>query len=248
MRDTSGQVRRLCPEDQVGYRFIIQGGWGWEKLFIYYVFIYCFLSTCHVQPLIKILHGYFLLKPHGNSTPRRRRAICPLWRLRKSGSERLGPLSKVTQESRKTEPGNEPVCFEVGAVMPPRCLSKPPKARVCHPGRIGCLTSSIRAPLRWTLEKWQGKVSPQMLAGTAWLCARCEGETNPAMASGPLDPRPHSLRNKQFPDVSPILCCLPPGPAPSFPQPPPLRPLGFPNLRGLQPPRLPPAEATARER
>ena len=28
MRDASGQVRRLCPEDQMGYSFIIQGELG----------------------------------------------------------------------------------------------------------------------------------------------------------------------------------------------------------------------------
>ena len=31
MRDASGQARRLCPEDLVGYSFITQGEWGLEK-------------------------------------------------------------------------------------------------------------------------------------------------------------------------------------------------------------------------
>jgi len=28
VRDASGQAWELCPEDQVGYSFIIQGEWG----------------------------------------------------------------------------------------------------------------------------------------------------------------------------------------------------------------------------
>ena len=28
VRDASGQAWKLCPEDQVGYSFIIQGEWG----------------------------------------------------------------------------------------------------------------------------------------------------------------------------------------------------------------------------
>ena len=31
MRDASGQARRLCPEDPVGYSFILQGERGAEK-------------------------------------------------------------------------------------------------------------------------------------------------------------------------------------------------------------------------
>ena len=31
MRDASQQARRLCPEDEVGYSFIIQEEWGREK-------------------------------------------------------------------------------------------------------------------------------------------------------------------------------------------------------------------------
>ena len=31
VRDASGQVRKLCPKDQVGYSFIIQGEWVLEK-------------------------------------------------------------------------------------------------------------------------------------------------------------------------------------------------------------------------
>ena len=31
MRDASGQARKLRPQDQVNYNFIIQGEWGWEK-------------------------------------------------------------------------------------------------------------------------------------------------------------------------------------------------------------------------
>ena len=86
-------------------------------------------------------------------------------------------------------------------------------------------------------DKWHGKVSQQMLVGAAWLCAWHKGETNPAMASGSLEPGPHSLRSRQFPDVSRALCCLPPAPSlPLLPQPLTLCPLGFPNLQGLQPP------------
>ena len=29
VRDVNRQARRLCPEDQVGYSFIIQGRWWW---------------------------------------------------------------------------------------------------------------------------------------------------------------------------------------------------------------------------
>jgi len=31
VRNASMQTRRLCPEDPVGYSFIIQGEWGLEK-------------------------------------------------------------------------------------------------------------------------------------------------------------------------------------------------------------------------
>jgi len=31
VRDASRQARKLCPEDLVGYSFIIQGEWGLEK-------------------------------------------------------------------------------------------------------------------------------------------------------------------------------------------------------------------------
>ena len=31
VKDANGQARRLCPKDRVGYSFIIQEEWGWEK-------------------------------------------------------------------------------------------------------------------------------------------------------------------------------------------------------------------------
>ena len=31
MREASGQAWKLCPQDPVGYSFIIQGEWGSEK-------------------------------------------------------------------------------------------------------------------------------------------------------------------------------------------------------------------------
>ena len=31
VRDASGQAQKLCPEDPVGYSFILQGEWGMEK-------------------------------------------------------------------------------------------------------------------------------------------------------------------------------------------------------------------------
>ena len=31
MRDASGQARKFCSEDLVGYSFIIQEEWGWQK-------------------------------------------------------------------------------------------------------------------------------------------------------------------------------------------------------------------------
>ena len=31
MRDASGQARKLCSEDPVGYGFVLQGEWGLEK-------------------------------------------------------------------------------------------------------------------------------------------------------------------------------------------------------------------------